>query len=100
MKKICLALSLLAFSNPCQAALSPFFQGVREIKDILDHPYLTSHLSQKEPLLGLELFEESEGYRIYRLESENSYVFAKLNYIKTAKLGPRFYDIEWSQQTK
>lgn len=100
MKKICLALGLLAFMNPCEGALSPFSQGVKELKEILDNEYLRSHFSQGHPLFDLQLFEEGEDYRIYRLESDNRYVFAKLNYIKRAKLGPRCYEIQWSYTDK
>jgi hypothetical protein len=100
MKKVFLALGLVAFMNPCEAALSAFSQGVREMKEILDSSYLRSHLSQGHPISDLQLFEEGEGYRVYRLESDNGHVFAKLNYIKTARMGPRCYEIEWSFEAK
>lgn len=100
MKKLFLALGLVAFMNPCEAALSAFSQSIREMKEILDNGYLRSSLSQGHPIYDLKLVEEGQGYRVYRLESENAYVFAKLNYIKSAKMGPRCYEIEWTTETK
>lgn len=100
MKKVFLALGLLAFMNPCEAALSAFSQGVREMKEILDNNYLREHMSQGHPINDLQLMDEGEGYRVYRLESDTTYVYAKINYIKCARLGPRCYEIQWSHESK
>lgn len=100
MKKLILSLVFFTLINHIEGALSPFYQSIQEIKHILDNQYLALHFSQAHPLINIQLDEEAEGYRIYKLTSEDSFIFAKINYIEASKLGPRQYEISWSHSAK
>ena len=95
MKKLILIALSLTLSQPCHAALSAFSQGIKEVKEILDSPYLKDNLPQSSPIQDIKLVEENGEYRIYSVSSNDKTVFAKLTYVKKANLGPRCYEIEW-----
>ena len=96
MYKLVIASALILSTNPCHAALSAFSQGVREMKEILDSPYRRSHLPQGNAIYDLKLIQEDGESRLYQIQTTDKIVYAKLTYIKSAKLGPRQYEIEWS----
>lgn len=100
MKKLILSLVLFVLIGSIEGALSPFYQSIQEIKYLLDNQYLALHFSQAHPLINIQIDEEGENYRIYRLDSKDDLVFAKINYIEANKLGPRQYEISWSHSSK
>jgi hypothetical protein len=95
MKKLALFVLLLTLSNPCHAALSGINQGKREIKEILTNPYLDEHLPQGHPINEIKLVEDEGTYRIYSVTAGDTTLLAKLSYVKTARCGPRCYEMEW-----
>jgi hypothetical protein len=95
MKKFAFLTSLVLMTAPCFGALSGFYQGMKEVKEILDHSFLRSNLSQGHPISELKLVEDTGTTRTYYIKAGDSEVYAKLNYIKSDKCGPRHYEIEW-----
>lgn len=96
MKKF-LFLSLTLLS--CQTghgALSGFYQGMKEMQEILASDYLRSHLPQGYPIDEIKLIDSTNEGRTYALSANGQVVLAKLTYFVTPRLcGPRQYTIEW-----
>ena len=96
MKKLALITASLLITTQGFCALSAYSQGNKEIKEILDNPELRSNFSQGYPISEIKLVEAENEYRIYSVTAGDKTVFAKLTYIKSARLGPRQYEIEIS----
>jgi len=96
MKKLALLTALIVCFSPMHAALSAFSQGTKEIKEILDSPYLRENLPQSETISEIKLMEQTAEYRIYTVTSGDITLAAKCVYKKTARLGPKAYDILWA----
>lgn len=100
MKTLAISLLLFGCAHQVEAALSPLSQNIKEMKEILNDAYIASHIPQNQTIDSLTLVEATNDFRIYRIDSLDSSIFAKLTYIKSAKLGPRSYTIEWSEESK
>jgi len=97
MKKIAFITASLLLTTHAYGALSAYSQGNKEIKELLDSYELRANFSQSHPISEIKLVENEHDYRIYSITSGDKTVFAKLQYVKAARLGPRQYEIEFLQ---
>jgi hypothetical protein len=80
-------------------ALSPLSQSLKEIKDLLNSPYLAERLGEAHPISEINLVDQTDESCLYCFGTQEQSVFVKLNFIKSEKLGPRQYHIEWDYAT-
>jgi hypothetical protein len=94
MKKYLFMTACLFLTTQAHGALSAYHQGTREIKDLLNSEELKIALSQSYPISEIKLLDNQHDYRIYSVTAGEKTMWAKITYIKSAKLGPRQYQIE------
>ena len=99
MKKLALFTALLLSFSHTHGALSAFSQGMKEIREILDSSYLRENLSQGSPISEIKLQQDDGQTRIYSVSAGEITLYAKLTYVKTARCGPRCYEIEWTNSS-
>jgi hypothetical protein len=94
MKKFLFSLACVCFTAQGFCALSTYHQGASEVKKLLDHPDVVKEFSQGELVSEIKLVEDAGTYRIYTLASPSKTVAVKLEYIKSARCGPRMYSLQ------
>lgn len=96
MKKLLLSAMFIAISSTSFGALSSYHQGGSEIKKILDTPLLHSLFSPYDVITEIKIIETTDTHRIYAISSGDKTVAAKVDYIKSARCGPRQFTISFS----
>lgn len=92
MKKL-LVICLCAMSVNASALLSPLWQGVTEMEDILNSQEIGDYFSS-----GEEIIEISKDGQVYRLQGTISSCFVEVTYLPQSMPGPAKFSLKFVRE--